>query len=473
MLTSKVLVFSLVIISILSTPSSIKDFIYNNRSNYTNKTSIQYNKNNTIRILEVYPNLYEYKRNQTIYLYMNTPIYPKFLTNITLTSKYRSNYYYPETECTYENNLAHGKVMTIKCNLDLTYMSKGDYYIQYFLYNYEPIYDGETSIEIQGEKRENHTDKIVLTGIDAMPYEYSINQNFTFYFNITEIVNIYYMRSITFKNGNGTLFNIDLKCNYKDSLAVYCLGDFEFIPASDPDYYYLLYLTYGNDSIYPYNEMKFKVISKPVVKDLKLLYVYGDAYLNQSYLNMTFNKRPNSNNIRFDLRDTKIQNKTTPLYHSDCYTLNTTLNCLFYFLNTSEGLYTIDYYYTEYNITKYYVTNITLDVKDRGKYDESELLDVYHNFKRFKNNQTAFFSFYGQNKTSNLQYIVLRDENSRINVLQTYDCQLIRYYNNDDKYDIKCVLNLMNVNRNNYVVSEYYINNQHYYAKNKIDIVVQ
>ena len=96
---------------------------------------------------------------------------------------------------------------------------------------------------------------------------------------------------------------------------------------------------------------------------------------------------------------------------------------------------------------------------------------VYHNFIGNKDNQIAYFSFYGKNVSNYLAYIVLSDEYSRINVLQTFDC--ISFKINLDKYDLRCLLNLAYVNKGAYTVSEYYINNQHYNTKKKINVFVQ
>ena len=146
---------------------------------------------------------------------------------------------------------------------------------------------------------------------------------------------------------------------------------------------------------------------------------------------------------------------------------NTSMNISFDLTNVPKGDYNVLFYYSRKN----YTTNITLNVKEKEILSENELIDIYHNFKRNKDNQVAYFSFYGRIKTNFLAYIVLSNNYSKINVLQTKGCTIIS--SDAYGYDLKCNLNLTYVNEGKYTISEYYINNQHYNTKKDIIVIVQ
>ena len=99
------------------------------------------------------------------------------------------------------------------------------------------------------------------------------------------------------------------------------------------------------------------------------------------------------------------------------------------------------------------------------------MLEVYHNFKSNKDNQIAYISFAGTHASNYLAYIVLNDGYSKINVLQTIDCNTISSTLNG--FDLKCIFNLTYVDQGNYTLTEYYINNKHYNTKTLIKIIVQ
>jgi hypothetical protein len=445
----------------------------NYTNNYTNETLID---NDTIRIVEIYQDLYELKNNQSIQLYVSVPIYPSKLTDITLFSKKDKKLHHQQIECFYENFYVHGKVMTLLCYLDLADMSKGEYLIKSFYYDNKIFDDGENVLYLKEKKKENITEKIILENGYGIPYAYSPEQNFTFYFRDIEAVNMSLIHNITFISLNNTIFTVPMKCLYQFNRSTFCLGDFSYVPAN---YYSLLFLQYDYVNIYPKYDIRFNVIEnpkpKPVEEDLKLLNVSGEAFLDNAVLNFTFNKRANPSNIYYYLIDCEKTYKIIHINHYNCITFSTNMVCQFNLTDAvATRFYYINYYYTEKNITKNYTTNFTIYVKERKVVVDDELIEVYHNFKSYKNNQVAFFTFSGRTKNNYLAYIVLKDDvYSRINVLQTFDCQNIGYNNNSFLYDIKCNLNLTQVSKGEYFVSEYYINNQHYYSKNRINIVVQ
>jgi hypothetical protein len=225
--------------------------------------------------------------------------------------------------------------------------------------------------------------------------------------------------------------------------------------------------------LYPSYNIWFDVYNKtkpkPVEEDIKLLYFSGEAYKNISHLHLTFNKNVSPHDLDFYLTDYHKSYLTFPMYHSYCRAYNTSIECDFDFSVIPKGIYNIDYYYKQ----KKYETNITIEVKEREILSENDLVEVYHNFKRYRDNQIAFFSFHGRNPSKNLAYIVLNDGYSKINVLQTFECITNNFDYDESQYDLKCKLNLTYVGEGKYSVSEYYINNQHYYTKNKINIIVQ
>ena len=479
---TKFLLISLVCVSILSIRLPLNNVIVRNNvqflsanytNNYTNETLID---NDTIRIVNIYQDLYELKKNQSIQLYVSTPIFPAKLTDISLFSKNNKRIYHPQIECFYENYYAHGKVMSLLCILDLTDISKGEYLIKSFYYDNKNIDDGESVLYIQEEKKENITEKIILENGFGIPYAYSPEQNFTFYFRDIEAVNISLIHNITFKSLNNSIFTVPMECLYKFNRSIFCLGDFSYVPAN---YYDLIYLSYDYVYIHPKYDIRFNVIEnpkpKPVEKDLILLNVSREAFLDNTYLNFTFNKWADPSNIYYYLIDCEKTYRSIHINHYNCITFNTSMVCEFNLTDAvSTGFYYINYYYRENNITKNYTTNMTIYFKEKKAVYDDELIEVYHNFKSYRDNQIAFFTLSGRTKNNYLAYIVLKDDvYSRINVLQTFDCQNTGYNDNDFLYDIKCKLNLTHVSKGEYYVSEYYINNQHYYSKNRINVVVQ
>ena len=67
-----------------------------------------------------------------------------------------------------------------------------------------------------------------------------------------------------------------------------------------------------------------------------------------------------------------------------------------------------------------------------------------------------------------MKYIALNDGYSKINVLQAFWYKIINYTYNEAQYALKYNLNFTYAGEGDYTISEYYINNVHYYIKNKI-----
>ena len=144
------------------------------------------------------------------------------------------------------------------------------------------------------------------------------------------------------------------------------------------------------------------------------------------------------------------------------------MECMFSFKNISPGDYLIDFTYKN----KTYYSSVILNVKQNKTFNEFEILNVYSNFKEYEDNQVVYFSFYGQYSTNRLAYIVLNDEYSRKNVVQTFWCKNV-VFQETNKFDFNCRVNLTYVSSGTYSVSEYYIENKHYYSSKDIKIVVQ
>ena len=202
-----------------------------------------------------------------------------------------------------------------------------------------------------------------------------------------------------------------------------------------------------------------------------LISIYGDAYSNATSLfKLIFNKDVNVNYFsRFYLTDIKPYLSYAYYLNFSFYKneYNKSVDCLFDFKRVPIGSYLLNFIYKN----KTYPTNLTLTVKETEIIAENDLLDVYSNFKKKKNNQTAYFSFNGRNRNKNLAYIVLKNEYSNIYVLQTFDCKITDY--NSISFDLKCNINLTYVEEGKYSISEYYINNEHYYTKKNINVIVQ
>jgi hypothetical protein len=287
-------------------------------------------------------------------------------------------------------------------------MSKGDYFIHYFFYDRQRFDDQYTLITIKGDekKEENKTAKVELIGILSRGYEYSKNQNITLFFN-NNATNLQLISYLNISNSRNESIPVPLECLFKEiNNSVFCLADYSLVPA---DYYKVQNLIYNYSALYPLYNIWFGVYNKtkpkPVEEDIKLLYYSGEAYKNFSYLCLTFNKNASSYDFDFYLTDYHKSYQTFRMYKSSCKEYNTSIECKFEFTTIPKGLYNIDYYYKK----KKYETNITIEVKEKEILSENDLVEVYHNFKRYRDNQIAFFSFHGRNPSKNLAYIVLND----------------------------------------------------------------
>ena len=490
----RLLIFCIISLSIFSFPLSLKDKIrkyknfnniylknYPNSTNITNSTTNRTTMNisnlnltnitNTtyVKILFAYGDLYEYKMNQSLHLVMNTSVNPLEITNLTFIELNKSALYKSRTRCFYESNVTYRNVTNVNCILDLDNMKNGNYLISYFYYKNKRIYDNYTLIRInenKEKKKDNKTEKIELINVSFNSNLYSKYQNLTLYFSNNNTKSSL-INGITIYNSHVAMY-FELTCISKGSNnSVICPVDFSNV---DTGYYNVMYYEYNHTFYNASNYIRFYVYQKsePIHEDLKLLGIYGEAFSkNISNLTLVFNKNVNPNNYSsFYLIDRKSMYRyyINFIIHR---TYNTSMNVSFDLTNVPKGNYNIMFYYNRKN----YTTNITLNVKEKEVLSENELIEIYHNFKRYKDNQVAYFSFYGKNKTNYLAYIVLNDGYSKINVLQTLGCTIVS--SNAYGYDLKCNLNLTYVNEGKYTISEYYINNQHYNTKKDIVVIVQ
>ena len=484
----RLLFFSVLSLSIFSIPLPLKEkitkykhfnnFYFKNYTNITNSTTISTPTNisnsnyiinaNYVKILCTYGDLYEYKMNQSLHLIMNTSVNPLEVTNLTFLELNKSSLYKPRTRCFYEND-KYRTVIDVNCILDLNDMKNGDYLISYFYYKNKRIYDNHTLIRInekKEKKKDNKTEKIELIDVAFTSNLYSEYQSLILFFSNNN-TNISLINGIAIYNSHVSRY-FELTCLKKGrNNSVICPVNFSNI---DTGYYNVMYYEY-NHSFYNASEyISFYVFKKsePIQEDLKLLGIYGEAFSKIiSNLYLVFNKNVNPNKFSaFYL----INRKSMYRYYVN-FTIhriyNTSMNISFDLTNVPKGDYNVLFYYSRKN----YTTNITLNVKEKEILSENELIDIYHNFKRNKDNQVAYFSFYGRIKTNFLAYIVLSNNYSKINVLQTKGCTIIS--SDAYGYDLKCNLNLTYVNEGKYTISEYYINNQHYKTKKDIVVIVQ
>jgi len=484
----RLLFFSILSLSIFSIPLPLKEKItkykhFNNINfkNYTNMTNSTTNRTPTnisnsnltnitnityVKILFTYGDLYEYKMNQSLHLVMNTSVNPLEITNLTFLEMNKSKLYKPRTRCFYESNVTYRNVTDVNCILDLNDMKNGDYLISYFHYKNKRIYDNYTLIRIKEKKKDNKTEKIELIDVAFTSNLYSEYQSLILFFSNNN-TNSRLINGIGIYNYHVSR-HFELNCLKKGrNNSVICPVNFSNI---DTGYYNVMYYEYNHSFYNASKYISFYVFKKsePIQEDLKLLGIYGEAFSKIiSNLSLVFNKNVNPNNFSaFYLIDRKSMYR----YYVNFTihrTYNTSMNISFDLTNVPKGDYNVLFYYSRKN----YTTNITLNVKEKEILSENELIDIYHNFKRYKDNQVAYFSFYGRIKTNFLAYIVLSDSYSKINVLQTKGCTIIS--SDAYGYDLKCNLNLTYVNEGKYTISEYYINNQHYNTKKDIVVIVQ
>ncbi len=455
------LFFSLLSISFLIMPLNTKKFLYKEKTYNSSNEEIS-----NLKIIYVYGDLHEHDRNATLHLLVNTPIYPWMLSNISIVTRNFLKMYILDSYCFYENNSSYEEVTNFQCILDLNGIQKGDYFINSFIYNYSLIINNYTLISVKEHEEDDKTDKIELIHVYTNGYEDMLFQNMTLFFK-KDNVNISLINSMYIFGRNGSNRKVNLLCLYKEmNTSVFCLANFSNVSAG---FYDVIELEYNHSFINVSNDIRFYIMEKKIEEELKLLNIYGEAYTqNSSLLNLIFNKNVNAYYLEeFFLKDPKSNYNYYLNYSLNTRDVNTSIDILFFFYNVPKGIYTFNFVYK--NVT--YLTNITLNVKEVEIFSENELLEVYHNFKSNKDNQIAYISFAGTHATNYLAYIVLNDGFSKINVLQTFNCNTISSTLNG--FDLKCIFNLTYVDKGNYTLSEYYLNNQHYNTKKIINIIVQ
>ena len=458
------LFFSLLSISFLITPLNTKKFLYKEKSYISPNEEVS-----NLKIIYVNGDLHEHDRNATLHLLVNTPIYPRILSNISIVTKNFLKMYILDSYCFYENNSSYEEVTNIECILDLNGIQKGDYFINSFVYNETLIINNYTLITVkepEEEKTDNKTGKIELMHVYTNGYEDMPFQNISLFFS-KDNVNIDLINSMYIIGRNGSKRIVDLLCLYKEmNTSVFCLADFINVSAG---FYDIMQLEYNHSNINVSNDISFYIMEKKIEEELQLLYIYGEAYTqNSSLFNLIFNKNVNTYDFKeFFLKDLKSNYKHYLNYSLIKREVNTSIDILFYFYYVPKGIYTFNFEYK--NVT--YLTNLTINVKEEEIFSENELLEVYHNFKSNKDNQIAYISFAGTHASNYLAYIVLNDGFSKINVLQTFDCNTISSTLNG--FDLKCIFNLTYVDKGIYTLSEYYLNNKHYNTKKTINIIVQ
>ena len=250
---------------------------------------------------------------------------------------------------------------------------------------------------------------------------------------------------------------------------IYCELDLKFIPKGE----YLIYFYYKKKKI---NDRKTSIIinaekKEEIEKELELIAMYGNAFNNTiSFYSLLFNQNVNAEYFsRFYLID------LIPIY-SYAYFFNFAFyenkdNSSVYFLFNTNRIPTGTYFFNFVYKNKTYPTKYTFTIREKKNITENELFAVFSNFEKNKDNQIAYFYFNGKNISNSLDYIVLNDGYSQINVIETFGCNILNY--DYLSYILKCKLNITNVDEGKYIVSEYSINNQHYYSEKRINVDVQ
>ena len=441
---------------------------YSNRTNYTDYTNNTYYFNTTnytnISILYAYGELYEYKRNQTLHLVVNTPINPTELYNITLINRNRTKFYMTQTICFHDNNFAYGNVTSLQCILNLEFLGKGDYFIDYFYYRYSKIYDTKTMISVQEseeKKKDNKTQEIELIFANTTGYEHMPNQTVELFFknNNTDARLINGIE--IFNNFRKYYLKLDCRSN-NGSIFISCMTDFSLL---DFGLYNISSLVYDYSFIYPKSYLTLYIT--PSSYDLELINITGEAYTkNISSVFLVFN-----HNISYhDFTNVTFEKEGWPFYIN--YSIypskyENIIECLLDLRNVPKGNYSINIYYRN----RLCRSKVFLFVRERDIKLESHLIEVYHNFKKYNTSQIAYFSFIGNKISSDLYFVVLKDENNRKYALNTEKCTAIQ--NNDIQYDLRCKLNLAYVNSGKYTISEYYLGDQLYEVNKPISLIAQ
>ena len=320
--------------------------------------------------------------------------------------------------------------------------------------------------------------EIKFLNVSGILYEYKRNQVLNILINLNKpSFNPKEINNITLlSKTNSKVYKPKTECFLKSykiqglGTDIYCYLDLKLIPKGE---YLISYFYYQNKKI---NDRKTLIIineekKEPIEKDLELIAMHGNAFNNTMFLyNLLFNK-----NVNVEYFSTFYLTELNPILSYAYYFNfsfyenkdNSSVYCLFDINRVRAGTYYFNYVYKN----KTYPTNFTLTLSEKKITTENELFDVFSNFEINKDNQIAYFYFNGKNMSNTLDYIVLNDGYSQINVIETFGCNILNYDNLS--FVLKCNLNITNVDEGIYTISEYSINNQHYYSEKMINVTVQ
>lgn len=416
-----------------------------------------------IRIINIEGTLFGNQADQALEMDLNYDAEYENISNFIFVNE--SDYhkgYFADSICL-KDSLYYNKSF---CILNLTNVPPGNYFIYPDDHHPDSVFQYNGTIEVRdikriyiGERR-SIIDYLILNSKLYKNFDF---QNFTLSIYGKDINNTFIKRLILKDSEN--LYNLPLSCERILDSDVNCRGYFGTIKPN-------LYYVYGveNDDGLFFNLLAQNIsfmISKEedrVKKDITLNYIEGMGYYNEiSSFYLNFSEKVDS----YLFEAFFLKNENNLRYYNAIYECNSTikglsniLRCNFDFMDAPIGNYTLKYIYD----SETYESKVTFEIKERKKediLDENQLLNVYGNLKRNKNIDYAFFTFNGK-RNIYLAYMVLTDGNKRKNFVQILNCKMVDY--SDDLFDLKCEIDLSYVSEGEYTITEYYINNQHYFT---------
>ena len=429
--------------------------------------------------------LYGNEPNQIfrIFIIYNDGIIPENIKNLTFINN-KSEIFYANSYCVKENNTDYYPERFI-CILDLTKVPPGQYLISSYYYKdllfFEKNYYFDI-IKIEDKERKDVVFESLRIGskifekkdnqlLKLFLYGKNIKASYIERLLLTYNKNIFYM-PLKFRNFESNIYNFNLYLDNDENEI-------------KPRQYYVYGLDYDG-TFYNLSDQNIDFIifkRKDLDGNITLLDIQGIGYYNEiSSFNLSFNEEVDFNLFQeFSLKNVNnLQDYKINKDYKYSYSLSKSIQTNFDLEGIPLGSYTLKYKYLD----KIYESKIILEIKERDyEYEkekekeiekekenvliENKLLNFYGNLMSNKNSEYAFFSFNGK-RNINLAYIILTDENKKKNVLQILDCKIVDY--SDDIFDLKCMIDLSYISVGKYTLTEYYINNQHYFANIGVNV---
>ena len=193
-------------------------------------------------------------------------------------------------------------------------------------------------------------------------------------------------------------------------------------------------------------------------QNIKLLEISGEAVDDENVsLILRFNQEIDAfhfNNFYLDTKEKKHEYKINFDFYR--YINSTTNELKFDFRKIKPG-----YYYLSFDYKKeVYYSNLLLYIKKKERIIGYELLDFKGGPISGYDYNFVCFNFHGE-KTTNLDYIIIYKDDIKYKI-QTNDCRNYVYNPTTSIFDLACILDFSNIEKGDYKIMEFHINNKNY-----------